>query len=129
MKENEIDNVATQYAANYETRAALDEQMAQQKARLVDYATAHPYAFVGKRLSFDNGVYVQRSSRQQVRFDRSKVTPDWLQRMLLSGNGAAVEVRLDPRKLQNSAATAALLQEIAYTVENKEILSVSLRAA
>ncbi len=128
MKDNEISLVAERYAANHKSRASLDEEMAQQKTHLVDYATAHPHAFVGKRLSLAAGVYVQRSSRLQVRFDHSKATPDWLQRMEAAGNGAALELRIDPRKLTNNGTTALLLQEVAYTVDSKETMSVALRA-
>ncbi len=126
MKDHEINIVAKAFAADYETRAAIDHRMAQQKRHLVDYAAAHPYAFVGKRLQLDGGVCVQRSTRQQVRMDRSKITPDWLQRMLDHGNNPAIEIRIDPRKLRNDSSTALLLQEIAYELENKEILSVML---
>ncbi len=81
---------------------------------------------MGKRLSFDGGVCVQRSVRQQVRFDRSKVPPDWLREMEAAGNGAVVEIRLDPRKLAGDEATARLLQMVQCEVECKEVLSVVL---
>ncbi len=128
MKNNDINLVATQFADNYKRRVVLDKEMAAQKTHLVDYATAHPHAFVGKRLSLGGGVYVQRSVRQQVRFDRAKMTPEWLQRMEAAGNGSAVELRIDPRKLTNNDTTALLLQEVAYTVDSKETMSVALRA-
>ncbi len=126
MKNNDINLVATQFADNYKRRVVLDKEMAAQKTHLVDYATAHPHAFVGKRLPFGGVVSVQRSVRQQVRFDRAKMTPEWLQRMEAAGNGSAVELRIDPRKLTNNGTTALLLQEVAYELENKEVLSCAV---
>ncbi len=124
MKDNGISLVATQFADNYKRRAALDKEMAAQKTHLVDYAAAHPHAFVGKRLPLEGGVSVQRSLRRQVRTDHAKMTPDWLRRMQEAGNAAALELRIDPRKLADNDTTALLLQEVAYTVETQEVLSV-----
>ncbi len=129
MKNNEINIVATRFAENHEKRAVLDAEMAQQKTLLVDYAVAHPLAFVGKRLSFAGGVCVQRNVRQQVRFDRAKVTPEWLRAMQQRGNAAAVDLRLDPRKLRlDDEATRALLDEVGYLLETREVMSVTLPA-
>jgi hypothetical protein len=121
MLEQEIQEIAKSFASHYEQRAALKNNMDSEKASMVSYAKDHPHAFDGRRLHFRKGVFVQLTTRQYVRFTKDKVNNSWIERMAAAGNAAALVIRLDPKKLQPTAETMSLLNEIDYQTDTKEV--------
>ena len=121
MSEQEIQEIAKSFALHYEQRAALKNNMDSEKASMVSYAKDHPHAFDGRRLHFRKGVFVQLTTRQYVRFTKDKVNNSWIERMAAAGNATALVIRLDPKKLQPTAETMSLLNEIDYQTDTKEV--------
>lgn len=128
MSAIDINNEIAQFESNTTLAKPFNEAAKLHKDNILSYVKENPELF-GTNKSFSMGkTTVTKSVVQQVNHNPELVTLSWLEAFLDTSSAEAIDIKIDPKKLNlNDPKTATLLSKIDFEILNIERLTVKMK--